>query len=403
MTQKAIRFLIFIISVFLAYPNAHAQKTKDQLQHEKQLAIQKLNEAQKILEETSTQKETSLGQLAALNNQIIAGESLIRSIKQEINLTNTEINELSTIIKSLETDLAKLKSEYSVLAYNSYKSRFGLRDLTFLFSASTFSQVYLRMKYMEQYASERKKQVMLIGDVRESLLVQEKSLSIKLREKQNLLTQEVAQNQNLVKLKNRQNQLVLSLGKKEKGLRQELEQRKKDIVRLDKLIADLVAAEIRESSKGTSTDKVTLSGNMISISKSFESSIGRLPWPVSSGFISSRFGTHPHPVYKKLNIPNDGIDIQTNSNEVVRAVFEGQVKAIAFVPGEMKYVVLIQHGEFFTVSAKLRETSVKKGQIVKSNDPIGIVNTKRDGVSEIQFQVWKNNQKLNPENWIVRK
>jgi septal ring factor EnvC (AmiA/AmiB activator) len=403
MIQKAIRFLIFIVPVFLAYPNAHAQKTKDQLQQEKQLAIQKLNEAQKILEETSTQKETSLGQLAALNNQILAGESLIRSIKQEIDLTNTEITELGTIIKSLESDLAKFKSEYSVLAYNSYKSKFGLRDLTFLFSASTFSQVYLRMKYMEQYASERKKQVMLIRDVRESLLVQEKSLSIKLREKRDLLTQEVAQNQNLVKLKNRQNQLILSLGKKEKGLRQELEQRKKDIARLDKFIADLVAAEIRESSKGTSTDKVTLSGNMISISKSFETSIGRLPWPVSSGFISSRFGTHPHPVYKKLNIPNDGIDIQTNSNEVVRAVFEGQVKAIAFVPGEMKYVVLIQHGEFFTVSAKLREATVKKGQIVKSNDPIGIVSTKRDGVSEIQFQVWKNNQKLNPENWIVRK
>ncbi len=403
MIQKTIKFLIFFIPVLLAYRNVQAQKTKDQLQNEKQLAIQKLTEAQKILEETESKKETSLGQLAALNNQIVAGESLIKSIKLEMNFINTEINELGSIIHSLESDLAKLKSEYSVMAYNSYKSAFGLRDLTFLFSASTFSQLYLRMKYMEQYAAERKKQVFLISDVKESLLAQEDSMNAKLREKQVLLNQEISQNQNLVKLKNRQNQLLLSLGKKEKGLKLELEQRKKDIARLDKLIADLVAAEIRESSRGKSTDKVALSGNMVSISKSFESNLGKLPWPVSSGFISSRFGTHPHPVYKKLIIPNDGIDIQTNSNEVVRAVFEGEVKAIAFVPGEMKYVVLIQHGEFFTVSAKLREATVKKGQIVKSNEPIGIVNTNKDGISEIQFQVWRNNQKLNPENWIVRK
>jgi hypothetical protein len=37
------------------------------------------------------------------------------------------------------------------------------------------------------------------------------------------------------------------------------------------------------------------------------------------------------------------------------------------------------------------------------NEPIGIVNTNKDGISEVQFQIWKNNQKLNPENWIIKK
>jgi murein DD-endopeptidase MepM/ murein hydrolase activator NlpD len=124
---------------------------------------------------------------------------------------------------------------------------------------------------------------------------------------------------------------------------------------------------------------------------------------VASGFISSHFGTHPHPIYKRLSITNYGVDIQTSSNEEVRAVFDGVVKVVAFLPGDMKYFVLIQHGEYFTVYAKLKDVSVKQGQRVKANDTIGVVNTNNDDVSELQFQVWQDTKKLNPENWLLKK
>jgi murein DD-endopeptidase MepM/ murein hydrolase activator NlpD len=403
MSPGKIKILFIFIFSLLIIDQAFSQKTKEQLRTEKLQAIQQLNEAQKILEETEVQKQITLGQLSALSNQITAGESLINSLNQEISLINGEMDELNGIIHSLESDLNHLKSEYGVMAYNTYKSGYGLRDLTFLFSSTSFSQLFLRKKYMEQYAGERKKQVLLIKKVRESLVIQEKTLETKRLERTGLLNEEISQNQNLGKLKVKQSQLIGALGKKQSDLKLELEERKKAIAQLDKLIADLVALEIKESSKGKSIDKVLLSGNMATLSKSFESNLNNLPWPVATGFISSHFGTHPHPVYKKLSVPNDGIDIQTNSNEVVKGVFNGTVKAIAFVPGDMKYVVLIQHGEYFTVYAKMKEVNVKKGQVVQTNEPLGIVNTNRDGVSELQFQVWKNNQKLNPENWIVKK
>ena len=102
-------------------------------------------------------------------------------------------------------------------------------------------------------------------------------------------------------------------------------------------------------------------------------------------------------------MPNDGIDIQTQENQEVRAVFEGKVKAVAVVPGDMRYVVLIQHGEYFTVYAKLKEVFVQQGDIINVDQRIGIVNTNKNGTSEVQFQIWKNKQKLNPENWIAKK
>jgi septal ring factor EnvC (AmiA/AmiB activator) len=67
----------------------------------------------------------------------------------------------------------------------------------------------------------------------------------------------------------------------------------------------------------------------------------------------------------------------------------------------MRYVVLVQHGDYFTVYAKLREVYVKKGQLIATGDSIGTVNTDSNGVSELQFQVWRNNQKLNPAEWLA--
>ena len=85
------------------------------------------------------------------------------------------------------------------------------------------------------------------------------------------------------------------------------------------------------------------------------------------------------------------------------AVFDGIVKKIAIVPGEFKYVVIVQHGAYFTVYAKLKKVNVKMGQQIARQDVIGEVNTDVDGISEVQFQVWKNTQKLDPELWLAKR
>jgi len=394
---------ILLVLLFLSAAQSFAQKTRQELEREKIEAIKKMQEAQKILQQTEKKKESSLGQLNAINNQIKASETIIRSINGEIKLINEELNELSQIIESLESDLAKLKEEYAHMVYTSYKSNFGMRSIVFIFSAPTFNQLLLRAKYMEQYSIARKKQLELIQQVRTSLVDQRSNLEETRNTKDQLLTQEQSQNTNLLSLRKKQENLVQTLSKKETEIKTELENRKKAIARLDQLIADIVAAEIKASSGGAPGNKINMNSSETALSKSFENNFSKLQWPVSTGFISAKFGNNPHPVYKNLKVPNNGIDIQTNENEVVHAVFEGMVKQVAVIPGEMRYVVLIQHGEYFTVYAKLKEVAVSKGNIVRANQKIGIVNTDNKGTSEVQFQIWKNNQKLNPENWLAKK
>lgn len=402
--QPTNKWIYLIIALILLIPfTGFSQKSKAQLEQEKRNALHKIEEAQKILQETEKKHEVSVGQLNALNQQITASQSVINSITSEITLYNNDIVELDEVIKSLEQDLDHLKKEYASMVYSSYKASFGFRNLLFIFSAKTFNQLLLRAKYMDQYVKARKNQLKLIQDVKVSLQNQIAELETRKLEKDQLLKQELSQNKNLVQLRQKQNTLIKSLSAKESEIKKELQNRKKAIARLDKLIANIVAAEIKASSKGKSSTKIELTAGESAISKAFESKYSQLQWPVSTGFISSKFGTNPHPVYKRLQVPNDGIDIQTQENQEVRAVFEGKVKAVAVVPGDMRYVVLIQHGEYFTVYAKLKEVFVQQGDIINVDQRIGIVNTNKNGTSEVQFQIWKNKQKLNPENWIAKK
>ena len=138
------------------------------------------------------------------------------------------------------------------------------------------------------------------------------------------------------------------------------------------------------------------------LTEGFESKIGKLEWPVRSGFISNKFGEHPHPVIKNIKVKNDGIDIQTNKSSKVYSVFSGKVSTVAFIPG-MNNVVIINHGEYYTLYAKLKNLNVVKGDNISSGDLIAELVTNADGITELQFQVWKNNIKLNPEKWIMKK
>lgn len=136
------------------------------------------------------------------------------------------------------------------------------------------------------------------------------------------------------------------------------------------------------------------------LASSFTAARAHLPWPVTKGFISDHFGRRPHAVLRGIFVDNQGVDIQTNAGESVRAVYDGIVQDVTNIPG-MNNVVAIQHGTYFTVYAKLRTVAVRAGQRVKAREAIGTVATDKTGVSEMQFQIWKEFTKLNPESWLA--
>jgi septal ring factor EnvC (AmiA/AmiB activator) len=395
--MNAGRSFCLLLFLLISTVSFAQKKSKAQLQKEKQQNIEKIKEVEKILNETANQKKNTLGALSALNQRIFEQENLIASIKKEINFLNSEIDQNNDIIGALENDLEKFKKEYASMLYAAQKANNSTTRLTFLFSARSFDQLVMRMRYMEQYSETRKLQANLILQVQEELSGQVQAITSQREEKNKLLQEGVTENQNLANLKRKQGTLVKSLEKEEKKLKKDLNETKEAIAKLDKMIETIIREEIereaREALAAAGTKKSVV------LSSSFEENKNKLPWPVATGFISQKFGLQNHPILKGIVQQNDGVNIQTRENEKVKCVFEGEVRKVAFVPS-IGTTVLIKHGEYYTVYAGLKEVYVKEGQKVIVDQEIGRVISNHDGISELRFQIRKNTLALDPQNWL---
>jgi murein hydrolase activator len=378
-------FSIFSFSVV-------AQKTKSQLQREKQQNLEKIKEVEKIIDETTTKKTNTIGELNALNERIREQEKLVKSIKGEVNLLDSEIGENNDIIGALQADLKKLKKEYASMLYAAQKANNSTTRLTFLFSSKSFDQLIMRLRYMKQYGETRKLQAEQITKVQEELSGQVTEIKVRREEKSKLLNDEVTATTSLTKLKQKQNTLVKTLEKQEKSLKKDLEETKKAVARLDKLIEDLIKEEMARAARASK-------GELTLLSNSFEENKAKFTWPVSSGFVSQKFGRQNHPALKGVIVNNNGVNIQTQENEKVKTIFEGEVRRVAFIQG-LGSTVIIKHGEYLTVYAGLKEVFVRSGQKVNTNQEIGKVFSNNDGVSELRFQIFKNTTALDPQGWL---
>ena len=141
---------------------------------------------------------------------------------------------------------------------------------------------------------------------------------------------------------------------------------------------------------------------MDNASVGFRQNKGRLPWPVEGGFIARGFGRQKHPTLKNIEITNNGIDIRTDEAAAVRAISDGTVAGVQFVPGH-DYTVIIRHGNYYTVYSNLSETSLSKGDAVRAKQPIGRVSSNPiTGASELHFELWHQKERLNPVGWIKK-
>lgn len=370
------------------------QKSREQLEQEKRANLENIKRAERVLNQTSSKKRASLGKVKALNTQIRNQQKQIDLYSEDINLIDTEIEELEVANAELQKKLAALKKEYAEMLYIASKSSGKLNKLSFLFSARSFNDLVMRYKYLEQYTDNRKIQVTQIDKVSKTLSSRQTELSQKKVQKESVLNQKKGETYKLSSLKREQSLTVAQLATQEKRIRKEIQDTKKAIKRLDNLISSI----IRKSSNNVTKNEAVVN---TALSASFQNNKKKIPWPVQNGFISDKFGVKNHPVLKHVKIDNNGVDIQTSPNARVSSVFDGIVLDISQIPG-LNNVIAIQHGDYYTVYANLKSVSVKLQDKVITGQLIGIAGQK-DGEYEINFQVWQQFTKMNPELWLARR
>lgn len=405
--------IINIIFVFnsksIAQEKLIRVKEKKDINKEKKNIRKKINQIEKILKEINKKKKASLGQLNTINLQINYKQNLINIINSEIKSLNKEIKEKGIKVGRLGKDLLKQKKEYEEIIYEGLKLMNKIDKILFIFSAKSFNGMFVRLKYINQYNEFRRNYLKKINITRSKLRSEQISAKNKKKEIEKLLSQYIQEKKEFASIKLTQIKTIEKLNKQTSKLKKELKQQNRLAKKVQKLIKSTIAKDLKIkelpkksikikpkkiTSPETKSKKIIPKGN-------FRKFKGKLPWPVKSGFISQKFGIRKHPVLKHAKIENLGIDIQTEKGAKAFAVFHGIVKAVIFIPG-MQQLVIIQHGRYHTVYTKLKSAEVKVGQSIKPLDIIGVIFTNKNGITELQFQVWKNETKLNPQHWILR-
>ena len=399
--------------------NSLSAQNRSDLERKKAQLNRDIELINNTLQKTSKDKRVTLKQLNALRAQIRLREEKIKTINSEVRLLNGEINDNVSNVRSLNMQLGQLKKDYSAMILFAQKNQSAYSKLMYVFAASNFNQAYKRMKYLHQFGEYRMKQAGYIENTQDKINVKITQLNRNKQQKDHLLTDQVKEKKTLGNEQNNQEKVVQSLTSQEKKLKRDLAQKQRDAQKLDRAIRQAIDREIalarrraedearaaaskakaegREAPapKNKTTSILSSTPEAAKLSADFVSNRGRLPWPVANGVITEGYGTQRIGGVTK---DSKGWTIRTNQGSSARSVFDGTVSKILEISGIN--IIIIRHGEFFTVYKNLATVSVSVGQKVSTKQSLGTVAV-TEGSADLDFQLWKGMSDQNPAAWLA--
>ncbi len=416
-------------------------QSKNDLEEKRKKIIRDISTTERMIKKTSQTREATYDKYVALQSQIESREKLIRTIQDEVADAEESMERNQAVIGSLTQDINRMQEEYGHMVRNAYRRKSLSNPLLYILSAESLNQAFRRWHFLRKYDRYRKQQADAIAATREMLAQKIRSINTSRLKKEELLNSLQGQKQTLSNDLVQKDETLKFLTKDEERLKQDLQKKQLAHERLNQAIETVIQEEVRkrteesrrtkpavaapaapapttaaadkpketgQKTSGTSKPAIpevtTLKPEAAEDSQTFDfrRNKGRLPWPVESGFISRGFGKQQHPTIKTITITNNGIDIRTEESATVKAVHQGIVAGVQFIPGH-DYTVIIQHGDYYTVYTNLAETNMSKGDQVRARQVIGKVsNNPITGASELHFELWHQKERVNPVGWIKK-
>ena len=421
-------FLLCLSCLFLLEVSAQSTQKIKELESRRNELQQQIAESETLLRSTKKDVKSQLDNLALITGQIEDRKKYIGAIERDVRLLNNDINALQRQLKALQRDLKDKKEKYEASVQYMYRNKSIQEKLMFIFSADNFSQIYRRLRYVQEYADYQRLQGMEIKQKQEQVQAKKADLETTRAAKEKLLKDSEAEKQKLEKQEKERQKILNGLKRKQKGIQNEIRKKRQSAQKLNAQIDRLVEIEIEKARKkaeeearrqaakegkgktdkpatldkpakrGT-VEKFNMNAEDRKLSGNFEQNKGILPMPITGPYvIVGRFGQYA--VTKNVRLDNKGIDIKGKAGAKARAIFDGEVSAIFKYNGLNN--VLIRHGNYISVYCNLSSVSVTKGSKVKTKAEIGTVHKDASGNAVLHFQLRKETVKLNPEAWLGR-
>ncbi|HRO09672.1 MAG TPA: peptidoglycan DD-metalloendopeptidase family protein [Saprospiraceae bacterium] len=392
------RYSIWILVTVI--PLMLPAQTRDQLEKQRIQIIRDIEKTSKQLEKTEKSKKESLDQLKVLETQVSSRKKLIDNLNAEVKLNDDLILNNENQLLVLEQKYQLMIDQYKKLLQAGYLKKMANSKWSYILSASNLNNLILRWKYIQQFDRYTEAKMEDIKRISEEIV--QKNEEIAQTKEKNLTTLNITSSNIslLEKEQKEKNALIQRLSKDELAYKNKIAQREKERERLNTAIEKIIIAELakaREKEKtqasGTKKKEIDNSG--------FAKNKGALNLPVAKGTITGKFGTHPHPTIKNVEVSNNGVDISVPASSSVQCIYDGEIVGVTHIPG-FKNMVIIKHGNYYTVYSKLDEVSIEKGKNIKRGQSIGLIRPDENGQAELHFELWHEKTKLNPESWFNR-
>ena len=396
MNLSRITLFIIILTVssdFYAQTKSALEKQKKEIQKEIKMIELKLSNK-------SSEKDLIISNAEDINYKIDLQKNLISNINTQLNIILEEIDANENKLSNLKIREKKLKDELSKSLLSAYKKKSSLNKLMFVFSSTSFQQAYKRIQYFKQYTKFQNKTLLKIKTNSDELAIIINELDLKKNEKQQLIDENEKIKETLSKEKEKLNILMIDVIKDQRKYASQIKQKQKLSKEIDEKIDKIIKEALAKSNKSEGNFELTKEAQLIS--KNFKANKGRLPSPVIRGSVVLGFGKQPHPIVKTTTIQSNGVRIRTSSDVEARTIFDGEVYSIIKSKNNT-YIILIQHGSFFSVYKNISEIYISKGDRLKTKDPIGKIATDNlNGQTILSFSIFNNGIPQNPSLWIYK-
>ena len=408
-------FCLILTSCLITLTYGQTNPKVAEMESQRSKLEQEISASRQLLSSAEKDTESQLSALSALTAQIKKQQQLVNRLDADLRATDREIKSIEEQLVTLQTELERRRKHYAhalrlMTAKNSFENR-----LMFLLSAESFNQMVRRMRYLREYSTFQQKQGEAIMAQQEELNNKRAELENTRKAKQKLLAKRVEEKKELDRRKAEQQKLVGSLKKKQKEIRDRIARQQKERNRLNEEINRIIEAEIAarnaEQQKASDTGKQSSTtmpayrqnAEDKKLSGSFESNKGRLPVPITGPYlVTSHYGINYVEGLKNVKYNNNGVDIRGQQNCQARAIFDGTVSFIFEHPQvQGSYIVMVRHGQYISAYFNIGSLKVKKGDKVKINQPLGLIRPDASGNYTMQFQLRKDTQSLNPEQWVA--
>ncbi|MCX7612122.1 MAG: peptidoglycan DD-metalloendopeptidase family protein, partial [Ignavibacterium sp.] len=358
-------FNIFLFLIFVSNLSISQNKELDIKKKELENLRNQIKLLEQELLDNQKQEKKSYNLYQNLTKQKFYLEKIISQLRNEENQKSNQIEEIKNNIKELENKIERIKSDYS--KYIVYNYKYGrVNELEALFNANSLRQAFYRIKYLRDFSSRMRSEIKLLNENISELNKMQNNLLKEVEEKR-LLAAEKNKEISLLNSKIISEEKLLSDLRKDRNVisKQISDKRKSEIAiknLIDKLIAESERPKIVSRDNETSVykkeriEEEVFNNEFLSKSVSFSQLKGTLPFPVSRGKIISEFGNKQNVKLNTISI-NYGIDILC-SEPTVRAVSNGIVSAIEWLPGFGTVVIISHNNNFRTVYGHLENIQV---------------------------------------------